>query len=159
MGLVQYHQVDFDVLAPVHRVIQLVAKNFRGAHDYRRMRIFLPVAREYPHVFRTEDLAEFMVLRIRQRLKRRSIPTFAAPSKNLVNGLDGDICFSRSRWRGNQYVGLVDEAQRLDLKRIRGEGSRFGRAYAIQHGAQTPVDLQGERTDCGLDRRPASIMS
>jgi len=48
VGFVQDHQVHFEVFPSMHGVVELIAQDFRGAHNDLGMEVFLSVPRQDP---------------------------------------------------------------------------------------------------------------
>ena len=92
--------------AAVHGIIELVAQDFGGAHDDRRIGVFLAVPGQDAHVGRAEVIAEnSIVFGIGQGFEGRCIPGPAALLENSRDGLLRDPGFAGAGGRRHQAVG------------------------------------------------------
>ncbi|OPY06307.1 MAG: hypothetical protein A4E67_01539 [Syntrophaceae bacterium PtaB.Bin038] len=126
VGLVEDHEVEGQVAALVHGVVELVAQDFRGPHDHRGVRVLLRVAREDAHVHAFEAVAELDPLGVRQGLQGRGVPAAPPFPEHLLDGLLGDPGLARSRRGHDEAVAAADGVEGVELKGIRPEGRLLG---------------------------------
>jgi hypothetical protein len=131
VGLIENDQFDPKVFSPIHGVVELIAEDFGGTHDYWCLMILLAIAGENPHIFWTKVLAELGILGIGQRFERRGIPTPAIVGQQLLHSLKGNPGLARSGCGGNEHIALVDSEHSLLLEGVRNKGRSFGNADSL----------------------------
>src|SRR6266550_1897933 len=121
VSLVQHDQIAPHLTAAPERIEQLIAIDFRGADDQRRIRILFAISGEYPYLVGAKLLAEFLILRICQRLQRARVPGAPSCLQQPANLFAGDPGFAAARRRRNQHIFEFERRQSFQLKRIRRE--------------------------------------
>jgi len=142
VGLVEDDEVEGEVAALVHGVVELVAQDFRGAHDHGGVGVLLRVAREDAHVHALEPVAELHPLGVRQGLQGRGVPAPFPLAEHVLDGLLGDPGLAGSRRGHDEAVRAADGLEGLELKGVRPEGGLVGLSDPGEHIVEDGLGLE-----------------